>query len=795
MVSHGKIVPKEKERGSNGFLEVPSRLRKQIEKRTASLEAQHEKDPQDFETQHALGILQMTERRWDIANEYLDSAYRLNPQSLEVQINTAAILARRGRYRPALDLLEKAHQAWPGSPLVLFKQAVTALEARQPVQALRAVEQMERLCKANPTASCKYHDAALTLRGLALLLQGQLPQAKEALDSAAQHLGATPLSAAPELSDKAISNEATSPSQQPDEADHDENHAEAEDLDFDACPLKSGEADMHNNLSIVEAAMGNSIDAIRRLGLALKLEPEHPQVHNNLGVIAYQHGHLNLALRHMELTLHLEEATGDVRSSTHNHLGVVYAALGNRSKSSVHFRQAGGYERMEFETYYNLGRSALEAARQAEAVSYLRHSHGLNARNADLHVLMGIAYMTSRKSELKAEALKSFKNALQLQPEHYIAMVNLALALLEAAYPAETVEKVIRQVHKMHPEGGEARFLHGLLLLQGDDEDTLLAQRQFALSSHARPDLLAATYNFALCEYCAGAYQSAVLRLQGVLKSDACFGPAYYLLGFGHMRAKRHDEALEAWLKAVAYEPDNADLQANLGFVYYQLGEWLKAAAAYDRAHKIAPDQIDLLSCIGLCYARAGNQMNEAHEANTARRANPLLNMTKQQKAQNEANNTREIKDWTEVMYKAIMSFTIHLQHQPNDPILHSNLGVAHWYNKEVEKAIGQWRIVGKLDPRYAARLTSAEEHTYDESGLAFRPFNWRRHVAKIAPLMPRPQLRLIPVSHEPALNPVTPDPESESLSQMRYKLDCTMRALTWNELSHEKKNKSDVTT
>jgi tetratricopeptide (TPR) repeat protein len=242
----------------------------------------------------------------------------------------------------------------------------------------------------------------------------------------------------------------------------------------------------------------------------------------------------------------------------------------------------------------------------------------------------------------------------------------------------------------------------------------------------------------ALCQYVVGFRDAAAQQLEVVVQRDASLAPAYYLIGVGHADAKRYDEALASWKKAAEFEPGNPDLQANMGFVYYQRQDWESAIKCFIRAHQAAPQEADHLSALALSYA--------------------------------------QIKQ----LPKAIELFRHAMQMRQHDPMIHSNLGLAYYLLKQVENALEQWRLVSQLDASYAARRGEEQQRSFDSSAVQLSPLNWKARIVKMAPVLPRPHTHMQPGYNARAFRMALSDPELQRVQQMRAELEDKGRFLGW---------------
>lgn len=546
--------------------------------------------------------------------------------------------------------------------------------------------------------------------------------------------------------------------------------------EFDLSEVRVADADLLNNLALAEAELGNFERALARLAAAMRVEPGNARVLNNLGVMAYQQGHLPAAHKYLVLARQIEDHAGQREPITHAHLGVVLSAMGRVDESWEEFQRAGGHESAEFEVWYNLGRAYIGAGRPDRGMDYMRRAFQANPQHADVHTVLGAAYLLRGQSATLGEALKHFKRALHLSPRHRVALCDLIMTLLEMENDEGAV-MVLNQALRLYPKNAEVIFLRALQTVGGaDDEHMTRAATQFNAALLARPDLLACLYNTSLCQFMMGLRDAACREMEEVTRRDPSFAPAYYMIGIGHAVSRRYDEALSAWLKAVQYEPNNPDLQANLGFVYYQRGDWDKAVAHYFRAHHLAPGEADILSCLGLSYGRAAAVIRNKLEALAAKRAHAVMKPT----ANALAHEAQDKRNLNELLSRAIASFQASLELKPHVPVTHSNLGLAFYFVEQVERAVEQWRIVSRLDPGYARRREEEQYQNFDETQVLLRPLRWRERVVRMAPLLPQPHMRLVPGYNARAFWPAFSDSKMQEIAQMRRDLEYTARMLGW---------------
>jgi hypothetical protein len=132
------------------------------------------------------------------------------------------------------------------------------------------------------------------------------------------------------------------------------------------------------------------------------------------------------------------------------------------------------------------------------------------------------------------------------------------------------------------------------------------------------------------------------------------------------------------------------------------------------------------------------------------------------------------------LLNRAITALEQSLQIKPISPVTHSNLGLVFYFQRHIERAVEQWRVVSRMDARYASRREEEQYHKFDDTQVTLRPLNWRARVVGMAPLLPRPHTRLLPGRNARGFRPAITDPALQQMPTMRRELEQTQQALGW---------------
>src|SRR5215510_1662333 len=118
-----------------------------------------------------------------------------------------------------------------------------------------------------------------------------------------------------------------------------------------------------------------------------------------------------------------------------------------------------------------------------------------------------------------------------------------------------------------------------------------------------------------------GNYNEAISELSLAVSLDPKLSEAHNLLGVAYDKKGFGDRAKDSFERAVKIDED-ADTLNNLGFSFYQSGNYRAAVDRLKRAAKLAPTDERILNNLGLAYCRLG-KIDEAYKA-FARATGPL---------------------------------------------------------------------------------------------------------------------------------------------------------------------------
>ncbi len=270
---------------------------------------------------------------------------------------------------------------------------------------------------------------------------------------------------------------------------------------------------------------------------------------------------------------------------------------------------------------------------------------------------LGLAYGESGKYK---EAIKSYKQAISIDPDYAKAHSNLGYAYGESGRYEEAI-KSYKQAIRIDPDDADAH--NGLGAAYGESGKYEEAIESYKQALRIDPDLAGAHYNLGLDYGGLGKYKKAIKSYKQVLKIDPDFKKAHKSLGDAYGRLDKYKKAIKSYKQAIRLDPDYRDAHDSLGYAYNLLGKYKEAIESFKQAIRLDPDYADAHDSLGYAY----------------------LNLGKFQ--------------------EAIESCKQAISIDPDFVYAHSNLGLAYHYSNDRNSALEQYKILKELDTELANEL------------------------------------------------------------------------------------------
>jgi tetratricopeptide (TPR) repeat protein len=241
---------------------------------------------------------------------------------------------------------------------------------------------------------------------------------------------------------------------------------------------------------------------------------------------------------------------------------------------------------------------------------------------------MALAHAYQQKSVLASATTPALFNSrtpleeiLGLDDQH-----TLGLNRLDLLYAAQVMLMHTRDLEPLYADHtiNLARFYVPELPVDTPSKGQLmdLANQYYAEAQRLNPNsvlLWNERANFDL-EY-RGDSEAALQKLGESLARDPNFGQTYLYLGKVYAARKDSNQALEAYQKAAVLQPDSAEVQSRMAFIYYQQDQFVESIQAYSRYIELAPHAPNVWEAhknLALLYQQQGDFPAAVREAQLA---------------------------------------------------------------------------------------------------------------------------------------------------------------------------------
>jgi tetratricopeptide (TPR) repeat protein len=216
-----------------------------------------------------------------------------------------------------------------------------------------------------------------------------------------------------------------------------------------------------------------------------------------------------------------------------------------------------------------------------------------------------------------AEALHSYRQAVRLSPNLWMAHTNIAIVWRELDRLDEALAE-LRQVVEGAPQDPVAHFNLANLLVRQRQWPEVFAE--YAAAVRLDPGFAEAYTNWGIALAEAGAKQEARARLEAALKLNPDDFTAHFHLGITLASLEQFDQAAAHYEEALRLQPKNSAVHTNLSLALLALGRRADAVRHLRTALELDPNDPLAHLNLGALAAQAGQaQEAEAHFRATLR--------------------------------------------------------------------------------------------------------------------------------------------------------------------------------
>ena len=482
--------------------------------------------PDEFFANYYLGIIFITQRKWDLAIGLLESAARIQSNNPDPYFFLGEAYQAIGKHDQAIDVLRKSITFSPSLDHNDYQVATAHYRLGQSLRKTGRAEEGEKELQISLALKSEGHkrdeEKTSTYLNSSTLHQqnGNFPEI---------------------LSVEGIVAESNAPDEKT------------------AAELKSGAAyyvkviaSAHNNIGMLRAERQNFRGAAEQFAQAARWNPQLEAVNFNWGLAYYKAELYREAIPSLENELKVNPNNLRARQF----LGLSYFMADNYARASALLGDVISAATDDAGLYYALAVSLLKQGKQEPANSVIRQTVANSGSSPKFHILLGQAYYEQGDTE---NSLLELKAALALDDKTRLAHYYSGLIYLKLGKFDEAIEEFQKEL-VLNPNDLDARFHLGFVLLAGQKSERGVKLMREVIQ--LKPDYGEAHYELGKALLQQGDIKGAVVSLEAAaeLKPDEAY--VHYQLGRAYLQAGRKAEG-ESHIEISRQLKEKARSQAN----------------------------------------------------------------------------------------------------------------------------------------------------------------------------------------------------------------------------------------
>lgn len=535
---------------------------KHDEGRKQLLEAQS-LNPSGIEANLALSRLAIVDRDMVKALDYIDTALKTDPNSMEVMLARGDVLSKQGKMADAKAAYQRAVDKEPNNIFARLGRAGVLVDLNEFDGALNDINFVGQMLQNNPTVNY--------LRGKVFFKQKKFAEAKEALEQVIKV-----------------------------EGNHLFSHLMLGFIYFQSNQFEASERSLtlfnkaapdHQPsarlLSAIYVSQKKPEKAIGLLEKQLEKSPSDPQL---LALLASAYSHAkkyDKAAEFMERAVAIEPDASKLRAQ----LAMIQMQGGQGDDAVRNLEEAVKIDPKLVQADVMLVAALTQRKEFAKAIETANALIKRDSDNPLAHNLLGLAFMA--KGE-KAKAIEAFEAALKKNPDFVAANMNLArMELLDKKLDAAAVR--INKILTKDPKHQDAILSKYYLLTQQGKKPEALAWLDASASANPKSIAIGLTLFNIYFE------KKDFLKAQAVATSlqtqNPEVGASYRAMGMVQLAQNKAASAISSFRKANQLEPDNPVNLQMLASAQRSDGDKKSAHTSYDRM--LEQDPKNLLALMG----------------------------------------------------------------------------------------------------------------------------------------------------------------------------------------------------
>ncbi|HUQ88122.1 MAG TPA: protein kinase [Vicinamibacterales bacterium] len=219
-------------------------------------------------------------------------------------------------------------------------------------------------------------------------------------------------------------------------------------------------------------------------------------------------------------------------------------------------------------------------------------------------------YVQTNNKEWAERAMASNRRALELEPDRPSVRYSAAFTMFRLGQYAEA-EAELNRALALQPTYEDAIRLHATVLMRQGRVDAGLGEFKKVMA--LRPNAVAVHSDMAVALYNAARYEEALTAIEKALALSPASAVNLIRAGAAAQQLGDNARALDFYERANAIQP-RAETFSNMGTIHYSMGDFAKAATAYEGSLLIRPTSATTNRNLGDVYMKMG-RARDAREA------------------------------------------------------------------------------------------------------------------------------------------------------------------------------------
>lgn len=267
-----------------------------------------------------------------------------------------------------------------------------------------------------------------------------------------------------------------------------------------------------------------------------------------------------------------------------HHLGLISYQLAAPDQAVDYLRQSVAADPGYHEAWLNLAVILGELQRSRDAIAACKQALALQPKNSSAYAVLGNLL---RNAENNAEATQAYVAALRLKPEQPQILVRLSGLMLQAGKPEDAMT-YCRQALDLDPQNSDAKKLERRILSISGSIDE--AEKRLAAEATDAADLARSLNDLGTVLRVARRLEEAIEVYGRAILADPSAPDPLFNMALAFEALGRKDEALASYRAGLAIDPDRAEAYANVGSLLRSMDMHAGAVQALEYAVKLNPD-------------------------------------------------------------------------------------------------------------------------------------------------------------------------------------------------------------